>query len=317
MLARGPCPSDDPSRTCARTCSTRAARNSRSACRATLALAGDGVALGYLNRPELTTKRFVTLPSLGRVYRTGDRVRRLATGALEFLGRVDDQVKVRGFRVELGEIEQVLRANPGVADVVVLLAASEEGEAHLAAFVVPAAAGYAVSHSDRPTSATLTNWLASQLPAYMVPSAIVLLDAMPLTPNGKLDRRALAALPLPGTAAVGPVEPRTETERQLVVIWKDVLKRDAIGVTDGFLELGGHSLLAIRVLGRISKQFGVRLALRTLFEAPTIERLGAVVDTERVNTAPSANQGIVATSRDAFRIGKTPPAGPEGTGGAR
>src|SRR4029077_6621002 len=158
---------------------------------------GAGVAQGYLQRPELTAERFVSHAG-GRVYRTGDRVRRLGDGTLEFLGRTDDQVKGRGFRVELGEIEQVLRAHPGVASAGVLLREDVPGDPRLAAYVVPKQAGYAVSHSDRPTADKLREWVAAHLPEYAVPSAVVLLDALPLTPNGKLDR---AKLPAPDAAA--------------------------------------------------------------------------------------------------------------------
>jgi acyl carrier protein len=236
-------------------------------------LAGAGVTQGYLNRPVLTAERFTTFRG-AKVYRTGDRVRRLADGTLEFLGRADDQVKVRGYRVELGEVEQALRAHPGVAQGVVV-----KRDEELVAYAVAKQAGYAVSHSDRPTSEKLTEWLAAQLPAYMVPSAVVLLEQLPLTPNGKLDR---AALPAPDAAvadaAAAHVAPRTDTETKLAAIWAEVLKREPIGVTDNFLALGGHSLLAIRVLGRISKTFGVRLPLRTLFETPTVEALAGTID---------------------------------------
>jgi len=244
-------------------------------------LGGAGVATGYLNRPELTAERFVSFRG-ERVYRTGDRVRRLADGTLEFFGRADDQVKVRGYRVELGEVEQALRAHPGVEQAVVMLRAPSEGaEPVLVAYAVPKQAGYAVSHTDRATTDKLSAWLAAQLPEYMVPSAVVLLEALPLTANGKVDR---AKLPEPGaSAAAGDsfVAARTETETQLATIWQEVLKREQVGVTDNFLALGGHSLLAIRVLGRISKAFGVRLPLRALFETPTIEALAKAIDLAR------------------------------------
>jgi amino acid adenylation domain-containing protein len=238
-----------------------------------LLLGGGGIARGYLGRDDLTAERFVEHQG-ERVYRTGDRVRRLPDGTLEFLGRTDDQVKVRGFRVELGEIEQVLRAHPGVGQAVVALRDEE-----LVAYVVPKQAGYAVSHADRPTREKLVEWLATQLPEYMVPNAIVLLDALPLTPNGKVDKRALPA-PEGDAVADAFVAPRTPTEEQLATIWREVLKKERVGATDNFLALGGHSLLAIRVLGRISKAFGVRLPLRTLFDASTVEQLAEVVDLE-------------------------------------
>jgi amino acid adenylation domain-containing protein len=271
-----------------------------------LLLAGAGVATGYLGRAELTAERFGRRGEL-RTYRTGDRVRRLPSGAIEFLGRVDDQVKVRGFRVELGEIEQALRALPAVAQAVVALRDGGGGEPVLAAYVVPKMEGYAASHGERATPESLRAALSAQLPDYMVPAAVLLLDSLPLTANGKVDR---AALPVPGvgTFADRYVAPRNAVEEQLVAIWSEALKRDRIGIRDNFLELGGHSLLAIRVLGKISKGFGVRLPLRTLFDAPTIEQLGAIVESARATSAPAA-AGIGAASRDAYRIGKSAPAG--------
>lgn len=240
-----------------------------------LLIGGDGVAQGYLNRPELTAERFVEVAG-DRVYRTGDKVRRLENGAIEFLGRADDQVKVRGFRVELGEIAQALRSHPGVGLAEVVLNKSGEDVAVIG-YVVAKQAGYAVSHTDRPTADRLREWVASQLPEYMVPAAIVMLDQMPLTPNGKVDRQALPAPDAASADAPEFVAPRNEIEQQLCQIWQDVLKKEQVGVTDNFLALGGHSLLAIRVLGKISKAFAVRLPLRTLFEAPTVEALAKAV----------------------------------------
>ncbi|HEX7980352.1 MAG TPA: amino acid adenylation domain-containing protein, partial [Gemmatimonadaceae bacterium] len=245
-------------------------------------LGGAGVAAGYLNRDDLTAQRFVSMAFDGsaaeRLYRTGDRVRRLPDGTLEFLGRGDDQVKVRGYRVELGEIELSLRAHPGVAQAVVVL--NDQGaETRLIAYVVPRADGYAVSHGDRATGDRMREWVAAQLPEYMVPSAVVLLDALPLTANGKVDR---AALPAPDAAAEEDayVAPRTPVEQQLAAIWAEVLKRERVGATDNFIALGGHSLLAIRVLGKISRAFRLRLPLRALFDAPTVEELAELVEVE-------------------------------------
>lgn len=246
-------------------------------------LGGLGVTNGYFNRPSLTDERFVQYQNEGgaeRVYRTGDSVRRLPNGAIEFLGRIDDQVKVRGYRVELGEIEHVVRAQPGVeASVVTLRAAADDSDPALVAYVVLKQAGYEVSHSARPSRESIAAALAEQLPAYMVPDAVVILDALPLTANGKIDR---AKLPAPdATATVAEyIAPRTETEKKIATMWMEVFKKENIGLTDNFLLLGGHSLLAIRVLGKISKAFGVRLALRALFDAPTVEQLAELVDIE-------------------------------------
>ncbi len=241
-------------------------------------IGGAGVTNGYLNRNDLTGERFVGFAGT-RVYRTGDRVRRLATGAIEFLGRADDQVKIRGFRIELGEIEHVLRRHPGVAQGVVVRT-DVDGDARLVAYAVAKGAGYAVSHSDRPTSEKLSEWIAAQLPDYMVPSAVLLIDAIPLTPNGKVDTARLPAADGAQNTVDRYVAPATPTETQLASIWMEVLKKERVGRTDNFLDLGGHSLLAIRVLGKISKSFGVRLPLRTLFDAPTVEQLGQRVDAE-------------------------------------
>ena len=242
-------------------------------------IGGAGVAQGYLGRPDLTAEQFTHF-SGERVYRTGDRARRLADHAIEFLGRTDDQVKVRGYRVELGEIEHLLRTIPGVEHAVTVVHQDERGDNQVVAYVVSRHDGYAVSHSDRPTPERITEWAAARLPSHMVPSSVVLLDALPLTANGKVDK---ARLPKPGAGAAAAdryVAPTTPTEETLCVIWQDVLKKERVGIRDNFLDLGGHSLLAIRILGRISKAFGQRLALRNMFESPTVEQLARVLDLE-------------------------------------
>ncbi|MEP6732473.1 MAG: amino acid adenylation domain-containing protein [bacterium] len=241
-------------------------------------LGGAGVTQGYLNRPEMTAERFVDFRG-ERVYRTGDRVRRLADGSIEFRGRADDQVKVRGFRVELGEIEQALCSLRGVTQAAVALHTSETGEQRLAAYVVAPGEGYGAAHTAKVTPEEITTSLAAKLPEYMVPSSVVMLDTMPMTANGKIDRRAL---PDPDAASPtdGYVAPRSETETALAAIWVDVLKKDRVGINESFMTLGGHSLLAIRVLGKLSRQFGVRLPLRSLFDTPTIAELALVVDAE-------------------------------------
>jgi amino acid adenylation domain-containing protein len=246
-----------------------------------LYIAGAGVGRGYLGRDDLTVERFVRFDGEFRAYRSGDRVRRLPDGTVEFLGRTDDQVKVRGYRVELGEIEQVLRAHPAVAQAIVL-ADTRAGDGALVAYVVARSASseYASSHAGRPTPDGLKEWVGSHLPDYMVPTSVLMLDRMPLGANGKIDR---TALPNPAdVASLAPrsTAPRTATEEAIAAIWMDVLKKDAISVTDDFIALGGHSLLAIRVLGRLSRKFGIRLPLRTLFDAPTVAQLAEIVDVE-------------------------------------
>jgi len=246
-----------------------------------LYVTGSGVARGYLNRDDLTAERFVTLEGIGRAYRTGDRTRRLESGTIEFLGRADDQVKIRGYRVELGDVEQALLEHPAVSQAVAVLRGVDSPR--LLAYVVAKVAGsdYSSAHAGRLTPESLTDWAASRLPEYMIPATVVMLERLPLSANGKIDR---AALPDPAETAAEStrhIAPRTETEEAIAVIWMDVLKKDAISVTDDFIALGGHSLLAIRVLGRLSRKFGVRLPLRTLFDAPTVEQLSEIVDLER------------------------------------
>jgi len=267
-----------------------------------LLLGGAGVATGYLGRPDLTADRFIAMrpdDESSRVYRTGDRVRRLPDGSLEFLGRVDDQVKVRGYRVELGDVEQALMSHGGVAEATVIVVDDASG-ARLVGYAVPRGGGYATSHTSRVSAEALLAHLEAMVPEYMVPSAIVILDALPRTSNGKVDRRAL---PAPETSASAPsfTAPTTSTEIELATIWRDVLKADQVGTTDNFLALGGHSLMAIRVLGRISRAFGVRLPLRTLFDAPTIAQLATIVDAERGRAAPASGT-ITPRSRDAYRL---------------
>lgn len=262
-----------------------------------LYVGGEAVARGYLGRDDLTTERFSADPYRkkpgARLYRTGDRVRRLASGDIEFLGRVDLQVKVRGFRVELGEIEQALRLHPGVKACAVMLRSDEQPNGQLVAYIVAKQAGYAVSHSDRPTAERLTELLAAQLPDYMVPGAFVFLEQLPLTANGKLDR---ASLPAPDASRKDEfVPPTTDTEIVLGQIWSDILKRERVGVSDNFIAMGGHSLLAIRVLGKISKQLGVRLPLRTLFDAPTVSQLAKVVDAARIEREEAAMLDALAS----------------------
>jgi amino acid adenylation domain-containing protein len=244
-----------------------------------LYVSGDGVAKGYLGRPEQDAERFVRVRD-ARAYRTGDLVRRHPNGAIEFLGRADDQVKIRGYRVELGEVASAVRTHPAISEAVVLLDEDESGNPKLLAYAVAAVSGYAASHVERPTAAAITDWVAGKLPEYMVPAAILIVPGIPLTANGKIDRAALPRPVWSKEEVSSFVAPRTDTETRLAQIWCEVLKRDQVGVHDNFLELGGHSLFAIRMLGKITKSFGVRLPLRTLFESPTVAALGELIDIE-------------------------------------
>ncbi|MFE9564782.1 amino acid adenylation domain-containing protein, partial [Streptomyces sp. NPDC006487] len=229
---------------------------------------GPGVARGYLGRPELTAARFVPDPfgpAGARLYRSGDLARRLPDGQLEFLGRIDDQVKIRGFRIELGEIENILAGHPAVRDAVVVVREDEPGDARLVAYVTSDA-------ESRPAPAELRSLLAAALPEYMVPAAFVPLEALPLTTNGKLDKRAL---PAPGGDAVGSsryVAPRTVVEERIAAVWQDVLGLDRVSVEDGFFDLGGHSIRAVNLVGRL-REAGYDVAVRDVFEYRTVARL--------------------------------------------
>ncbi|MGH3914895.1 MAG: amino acid adenylation domain-containing protein [Pseudonocardiaceae bacterium] len=237
-----------------------------------LYVGGAGLARGYLNRPGLTAERFLADlfgPPGGRMYRTGDLVRWNTGGDLEFIGRVDDQIKIRGFRIELGEIETALAAQPGVAQVAVITREDRSGDQHLVAYVVPTA-------GNDFRSDLLRKFLRERLPAYMVPSAFVVIDELPLTLNGKLDCNAL---PVPDFESRGNGRaPRTPQEQLLCDLFAEVLGRDRVGVVDDFFDLGGHSLLATRLIARIRTVLGVELELRTLFEAPTAAELAALLD---------------------------------------
>jgi amino acid adenylation domain-containing protein len=243
-----------------------------------LYIGGAGVARGYVNQPELTAERFVpdsfATTADARMYRTGDRVRRLPSGDLEFLGRQDDQIKVRGYRVELGEIESVLRAHPSIERCAVRLTGDADGAVHLTAYVV-----LAPSASQPQTVERLRPWLAERLPGYMLPASIVVLDRLPLGPNGKLDVTGLPDHQASDSHETY-VAPRTATESIVAEVIAKALKLERIGVDDNFLRLGFQSILAIRALGTLSRRFGVRLALRVVFERPTVAQLAEAVDAE-------------------------------------
>lgn len=247
-----------------------------------LHIGGAGVARGYLNQPELTEAKFIADPfnadPSARLYKTGDIVRYLPDGNIEFQGRVDFQVKIRGFRIELGEIECVLEKHPAVAQAVVT-AREVEGVKRLA--------GYIVAVSDVVTSADLRRHVKSALPEYMVPADFVFLKSFPLTPNGKVDRRALPEPALTDEEKSATfVAPRGENEAAMAKLWEQVLGKKPIGVRDNFFELGGHSLLAIRLTRQIEKRFGKKLTITALLQAPTVESLVRLVKDENPPWSP-------------------------------
>ncbi|RNB58932.1 amino acid adenylation domain-containing protein [Brevibacillus gelatini] len=233
-----------------------------------LYIGGDGLALGYLNNPELTAERFVDNPfdpqKGSRLYRTGDLVRYLPDGTLDFIGRIDNQVKIRGFRIELGEVEAALSLHPAVNEIVVLARENKQGEKHLTAYVT-ASAEESLHASD------LQAWAKAKLPEFMVPTFYVFLDAMPLTANGKIDRRRLPEPEWDTSALSGEyIAPRNQAEELIANIWSQVLGVEQVGIYDNFFELGGHSLLATRVVSRLREAFGTDLSVRSIFEHPTI-----------------------------------------------
>jgi amino acid adenylation domain-containing protein len=255
-----------------------------------LYIGGMGLAWGYLNRPELTARRFVpdpfsTAPPT-RLYRTGDIVRMLANGELDFVGRADDQVKVRGFRIECGEVEAALRSHPAVREAVVIAREDAPGDRRLVAYVV-------AEEGHTPRRAELRRWLAARLPAYMLPGAFIELGTLPLTGNGKLDR---SALPRPGTSPTGAT-PGTATEKALSAIWSDLLGIETPGTEDNFFDLGGHSLVAAQVLARIAEDLGVALPLQTIFEAPTLAGLASIVEAQRGEEPDSVPPPLLAHPR--------------------
>jgi amino acid adenylation domain-containing protein len=239
-----------------------------------LYIGGDGLARGYLNRPELTAEKFVADPFLAggaRMYRTGDLARYRADGNIECLGRIDHQVKIRGYRIELGEIEAALKEQPEIKQAVVIAREDRPGDKRLVAYLVATA-------STVPTTLDLRTRLKRQLPDYMVPTAYVFLDQIPISTNGKIDRKAL---PLPAeTQALQAdtyIAPRDHLEEMLVGIWAEVLAVEQVGLDDDFFGLGGHSLVGVRLFAKIKRTYQVDLELSVLFEARTVRRLADVI----------------------------------------
>jgi aryl carrier-like protein len=251
-----------------------------------VAIAGAGLARGYLGRPGLTAERFVPDPFSAlfgdnpgaRLYRTGDLARWLPDGQIDFLGRADQQVKIRGFRIELGEIEAELREHPSVQMCVVLAREDAPGEKALVAYLVP-------REGQEPEARELRQFLAAKLPSYMMPSAFITLPALPLSANGKIDRKALPAPPREAREAVAP---RTPEEATLCQIWAQVLGCDEVGIHDNFFDLGGDSILGIQVVSR-AQQAGLSLTAQDLFQHQTVAELAFVA----VPVAPPEEPEVV------------------------
>ena len=263
-----------------------------------LYLAGAGLTAGYLNQPDKTAERFLANPfsadPTARMYRTGDRVRYWPDGNVEFLGRADDQVKIRGFRIELGEIESILTQQSSVKQALIVAQEDERGDKRLIAYVVP-------QREQTLSTQALHEHLKQHLPDYMLPAAILPLAKLPLTPNGKIDRQALPS-PEQATAHTKTyLAPATPTEEIVAAIWCEVLRRERISSTDNFFELGGHSLLATQVISRLRQHFRVELAMRIMFEKPTVQGIAQSVESAS-QLEEGADSPIRQLSRDAYRV---------------
>jgi amino acid adenylation domain-containing protein len=256
-----------------------------------LYIGGAGVARGYLHRPELTAEKFITNPfgdaRAPRLYKTGDVVRYRSDGNIEFLSRLDNQVKIRGFRVEAGEVEQAIRSHARVSDVIVLVQEDAAGEKRLVAYVVAAQA-------KQPTTTELREFLSTRLPAYMLPSAFVVIESFPLLPNGKINRQALPSFKQERPtldAAFAP--PRSPLEESVARVWREVLKKEQVGIRDNFFELGGHSLLGAKLISNLRRSLHCELSLIDVFQSPTIERLTEVIYQRQTENAAEEELGVL------------------------
>jgi amino acid adenylation domain-containing protein len=261
-----------------------------------LYISGDGLARGYMSRADWTAEKFLPNPFCrergGRLYDTGDLARYLADGSIEFHGRRDNQVKIRGFRIELAEIEFVLAQHSMVREVVAVARQGEGGDKRLVAYIVPAG-------GQEIEDASLRSYLENRLPDYMRPAAFVFLERIPLTPNGKVDRRALPAPDwnLDDSAATSS-RPRTAIQEIVAAIWSEVLKLDRVGIENNFFELGGHSLLATQLISRVRETFSVEMPLRKLFESPTVEGMALSIEAMRGATAGIQAPPVEPAPRD-------------------
>ncbi len=235
-------------------------------------LGGDGLARGYLNRPKLTAEKFIANPfGEGKLYKTGDLAKYLHDGNIEYIGRIDNQVKIRGFRIELGEIEATLNQSPNIKQTIVISREYQSGDKRLVAYIIP-------HLNSSPTQTELRSFLQEKLPEYMIPSVFVTLDSFPLTPNGKIDRKALPEPQIKREEAI--IKPTTATEEIIASIWNQLLEVEA-SIKDNFFTLGGNSLLATQLISRIGDTFNLEISLKSLFENPTINQLSSLIDNQR------------------------------------
>jgi acyl carrier protein len=260
-------------------------------------IGGAGVGRGYHKRPDLTADRFIPDPFSptpgGRMYRTGDVARLLENGMVEYLGRSDHQVKIRGFRIELGEIETALSQHPKVKDVVVVVRDEPPAGKRLVAYVTPRG-------EERPAGVELRGFLKGRMPDYMVPNAYVCLDALPIAPGGKVDRKRLPAPDREEGEAF--VAPRGELEEAVANIYAAVLSVPRVSATDDFFTLGGHSLLATQLVARLRDSLSVEVPLKTVFEHPTVEALAKAVDALRQQGARGGEDRIGRASRQGRKV---------------
>ncbi|MDN9009505.1 non-ribosomal peptide synthetase [Brevibacillus laterosporus] len=261
-----------------------------------LYVGGPGLALGYLHRPDITNERFIknifSPNETDRLYKTGDIVRYLPDGTLSYIGRKDDQVKIRGFRIELGEIEAVLGQHPEIRDAVVIMREDQNSNKQLIAY-------FTTYNQEMLSASELRSYTEKKLPVHMIPAAFIYLDHVPVTPNGKVDRKALPAPLIEREESNTPfIEPITETEVILSGFWKEIVGIDRISIIDDFFNSGGHSLLATQLLSRIYHTFHIEISLRTFFENPTIQAMGKQIDEIIASGEQSVSVPLVPVSRD-------------------
>ena len=267
-----------------------------------ICIAGTAVSRGYLNRPQLTAERFIPNPFTqepdSKLYRSGDLGRYLPDGTIEFIGRVDNQIKIRGFRIEPGEIESTLKQHPGVKEAVILAPKSGSNETRLAAFIVS-------SSMPKLTQDELQNFLRTKLPPYMLPTAYTFLEALPLTPHGKVDYRALPALDsVFARQTLSYVKPRTEMEHLIASIWQTVLQVEKVSINENFFDLGGHSLLMIQVHTQLQEKLDVEFSIVEMFEYTTIQTLAKHLSSKKKEGATASLASERVDIRDSRRAAK-------------